>query len=76
MGSSAIATIIKMMETLPQNAQNLIVEHIREYIAAMQDEDAWDAAFQKSQSKLTAAARSAKQQIAAGEAKPMDYSRL
>jgi hypothetical protein len=68
MGSAAIATIIKMMGTLPNNAQNLIVEHIIEYIAAMQDEDAWDAAFQKSQLELVPAARSAKQQIAAGEA--------
>ena len=76
MGSAAITTVVKMMETLPENAQNLVVEHMREYIATMQDEDAWDAAFQKTQSQLVAAARAAKQQIGAGQAKPMDYNRL
>lgn len=76
MGSAAITTVVKMMETLPENAQNLVVEHMREYIATMQDEEAWDSAFQKTQSQLVAAARAAKQQIAAGQAKPMDYNRL
>jgi hypothetical protein len=76
MGSAAITTVVKMMETLPENAQNLVVEHMREYIATMQDEDVWDTAFQKTQSQLAAAARVAKQQIAAGQAQPMDYDRL
>jgi hypothetical protein len=76
MGTAAITTVVKMMETLPETAQNLVVEHMREYIATMQDEDAWDTAFQKTQPQLTAAARAAKQQIAAGQAKPMDYNRL
>ena len=55
MGSAAITTVVKMMETLPENAQNLVVEHMREYIATMQDEDVWDTAFQKTQSQLAAA---------------------
>lgn len=76
MGSAAITTVVKMMETLPENTQNLVVEHMREYIATMQDEDVWEAAFQKTQSQLVAAARAAKQQIAAGQAEPLDYSKL
>ena len=76
MGSAAITTVVKMMETLPENAQNLVVEHMREYIATMQDEDAWDMAFQKTQPQLATAARAAKQQITAGQAKPMDFNRL
>jgi N-acetylmuramic acid 6-phosphate (MurNAc-6-P) etherase len=76
MESNAIATVVKMMETLPENAQDLVVEHMREYIAVMQDEDAWHAAFQKSQPQIAAAVRAAKQQIAAGRAKPMDYNQL
>lgn len=76
MGSAAITTLVKMMETLPENAQNLVVEHMREYIATMQDEEAWDTAFQKTQSQLVAAARAAKQQIAAGQAEPLDFNRL
>jgi bifunctional N-acetylglucosamine-1-phosphate-uridyltransferase/glucosamine-1-phosphate-acetyltransferase GlmU-like protein len=76
MGSAAITTVVKMMESLPESAQNLVVDHLREYITTMQDEDAWDTAFQKTQPQLAEAARAAKQQIAAGQAKPMDYNRL
>ena len=36
MGSAAVTTVVKMMETLPENTQNLVVEHLREYIATMQ----------------------------------------
>ena len=67
MGSAAVTTVVKMMETLPENTQNLVVEHLREYIATMQDEGAWDAAFQPTQSQLVAAARAAKQQIPLGK---------
>ena len=76
MGSASITTVVKMMETLPENTQNVVVEHMREYIATLQDEDAWDAAFQKTQPQLVAAARVAKRQIAAGQAEPLDDSRL
>jgi hypothetical protein len=76
MESTAITTVIKMMETLPENAQNLVAEHIREYIATVQDENAWDSAFQKTQPQLASAARTAKQQIAAGQVKPMDHKHL
>ena len=38
MSSNAIITITRMMETLPEALQNQIVEHLREYIAELQDE--------------------------------------
>jgi len=76
MESTAITTVIKMMETLPEYTQNLVAEHIREYIAMVQDENAWDSAFQKTQPQLATAARTAKQQIAARHAKPMNHKHL
>lgn len=42
----------------------------------LQDELRWDELFKRTQSQLVAAARRAKQQIAAGMATPMDYNRL
>lgn len=45
MASNAITTITRMMETLPDVMQNQIVEHLREYIAEMQDELQWEVAF-------------------------------
>ena len=74
MPSPAINTVIKMMECLPEDKQNELVEHLREQIQNLQAEQKWQESFDKSQDKLIAAAKSAKQQIAEGKATPMDYS--
>jgi len=76
MSSTAIATVIKMMESLPETTQDQVVEHLREYIADLQDEIQWDISFKKTQSQLIAAAQRARQEIAEGYAKPLDYDRL
>ncbi len=76
MSSTAVATVEKMIESLPEPAQAQVVEHLREYLQDLQDELQWDALFKKTQSQLVAAARRAKQEIAQGLAKPMDYDQL
>lgn len=76
MSSTAIATVEKMLESLPEEMQERVVEHLREYILDLQDELRWDALFKRTQDKLVAAARRAKEQIAAGKAEPMDFERL
>ncbi len=76
MTSTAIATVIKMMETLPETAQNQVVEHLRDCIAEMQDEIQWEVSFKKTQQQLTAAVRRARQEIAAGHAEPLDHNQL
>ena len=76
MASNAIATITRMMETLPEALQNQIVEHLREYIAELEDELHWEVSFNRTQEQLVAAARRAKQEIAEGKAEPMDLDRL
>lgn len=76
MSSNAIITITRMMETLPEALQNQIVEHLREYIAELQDELQWDTSFNRTQDQLVAAARRAKQEIAEGKTEPMDLDRL
>jgi hypothetical protein len=72
MPSKAIATVVKMMESLPEPAQEQIVTHLRQYLDELQDELRWDDLFNKTQPRLIAAAKQAKQEIAAGQAKPMD----
>jgi hypothetical protein len=42
----------------------------------LQDELRWDELFKRTQPQLVAAARCARQQIAAGMGTPMDYGRL
>ena len=76
MSSPAINTVIKLMETLSEDKQNELVEHLREYIQELQYELKWQESFNKSQDKLIAAAKLAKQQIAEGKAKPMNYDEL
>jgi hypothetical protein len=72
MSSPAITTVVKMMESLPQDLQNTIAEHLREYLADLQDELKWDNSFKKTQENLIASAQRAKREIAEGFAKPMD----
>ena len=76
MSSAAIATVIQMMESLPETAQDRVVEHLREYIADLQDELQWDSLFKKTQKQLITAAQRAKQEIAEGHARPLDYNQL
>ena len=76
MTSMAIATAVKLLETLPEAEQARVVDHLREYVKDLQDEAAWDALLNDTQPQLIAAARLAKQQIAAGLAKPLDEDEL
>ena len=76
MSSAAIATIVKMVESLPDDLQERVSEHIREYIADLEDEAKWESSFQRSHPNLVAAARQAKREIAEGKSVPMDYDLL
>lgn len=66
MSSPAIATVTKMMEALPETAQDQVVDHLREYLAEMESELQWDNLFKNTQPQLIAAARRARQEIAQG----------
>uniref|UniRef100_A0A7C1FM92 DUF2281 domain-containing protein n=1 Tax=Caldilinea aerophila TaxID=133453 RepID=A0A7C1FM92_9CHLR len=76
MTSTAIETVTKMLESLPEMVQEQVVEHLREYLADLQDEQEWDSLFKRTQPQLVAAARRAKQEIAEGHAQPLDYDKL
>lgn len=76
MSSSAITTIVKMLESLPDDLQEQVADHIREYITDLEDEARWESSFKKSQDKLVAAAQRAKQEIAKGRSMSMDYEQL
>jgi len=76
MASAASVTVGKMLESLPETMQDQVVEHLREYLADLQDALEWDNLFKQTQPQLAAAARRAKQEIADGHAKPLDYDRL
>lgn len=76
MSSNAIAIVVAIMESLPESLQNQVAEHLQEYILDLQDELKWDESFQKTQPQLINAAKRAKQEIAEGKAKWLDYDQL
>lgn len=76
MTSTAVATVIKMMESLPEDAQNQVVEHLRDYLENLREEAKWDKAFKSTQAQLVTAARQARRQIADGRAKPLSHKDL
>ena len=76
MSSATIATVVTMLEALPEPMQDQVAEHLREYLADMQDELVWDFQFKRTQPQLIAAARRARQQIAEGKAQPLNYDQL
>jgi len=76
MSQEAITTVVKMMESLPNEVQDRVAEHLRDYIEELQDELRWDELFEQTQASLVTAARQAKQEIAEGKATPMDEEQL
>ena len=76
MSSGSIETVTRMLESLPESAQDRVVEHLREYIETLADELRWNELFDKTQSQLAQAARRAREEIAGGQAKPMDDDQL
>jgi DNA-binding transcriptional regulator GbsR (MarR family) len=76
MSAEAITTVVKMMETLPDEAQSQVVERVKNYIANLQDELHWDENFKNTESNLIQKARLAKQQMAEGCAKPLNLNDL
>lgn len=73
MNSTAIATMVKMMERLPASVQEQAVEHMRQYLAELEDEALWDEQFTRSHSQLSAAAEKARQEAEAGKEEPMEF---
>ena len=65
-----------MVESLPSDAQEKLADHIRDYIAELDDEMRWDDSFKRTQTSLVAAACRTKQEIAQGRSIPMDYEQL
>jgi hypothetical protein len=76
MSSTAIATIVKMMEGLPESVQQQVVEHLREYLDDKSDEMQWDESFKRTESRLVSEARRVRGEIAAGKDSPLDLDAL
>ena len=76
MPSTTITTIIKMIESLPDDKQERIMEHLREYIEDLEDENRWDILFKDTQSALSTIAEGVRKEIAEGKTEDFDYGKL
>jgi hypothetical protein len=76
MFTTEIATVVTMMENLPESTQKQVVNHLREYLADLEDEAQWDVNFAHSEPALVAAAKRARQQKQAAKSEPMNFDRL
>lgn len=74
--TATMATMIKMLESLPEQVQERVMEHLRDYIEEIKDEANWNNSFAKSQSKLIAAAKQARKDVKNGKSEPMDLKKL
>ncbi|MGB7890556.1 MAG: hypothetical protein WCF82_01315 [Microcoleus sp.] len=72
MSSSAIATLVKIMESLAETLQDKVVEHLREYLEDLRHEEEWNLSCENTQQSLIVAAQRAKKEISAGKAQPLD----
>ena len=67
---------LRWLESLPEELQEQVVEHVRACLAEIEEETRWDNSFKRTKDNLVAAARKAKAEIAAGMSTPMDYEQL
>ena len=72
MSSRAIATLVKIMESLPETLQDKVVEHLREYLEDLRDEEQWNLSGENTQQSLIIAAQRAKQENSEVKAQPLD----
>ena len=76
MVSEATVTIAKMLETLPVQLEDKVVEHLKEYIEDLRDEALWTESYSKTQNSLIDAARQVRKEISDGKATPLTIEQL
>lgn len=76
MDTLAATTMIKMLESVPEQLQEDVVEHMRDYIEDIRDEAKWKDSFSRTKNKLITATRLARQEIADGKGRPLDIGQL
>jgi hypothetical protein len=69
-------TIAKMVQSLPESLQVIVLEELKEIVAEKIDEFEWNMQFEQKQDRLITAAKKVKEEIAVGKVEEMDYEKL
>ena len=73
---TATKTLMKMLESLPDQLQDRALEHIREYLEDLRDEMKCVESFSRTQNSLVEAARHVRQEISEGKSAGFDINKL
>jgi len=76
MKCTTLNTINKMLESLPENKQEQVLNHLYNYITELQDEIKWDLLFKNSEKEISRIAREVKEEIKKSNIEDFDYDRL
>ena len=76
MQSPILTTITKMIESLPEDKQEQVLNHLYEYITELYDEIKWDLLFKNSQEELSKIAKQVRKEIAEDKIEDFDYDKL
>jgi hypothetical protein len=74
--TSVSETISRMIEILPQEAQERLLDRFLPIISEISDEIEWDTVFEDTKDKLASIAKRVKKEVVQGKTEPMDYGRL
>jgi hypothetical protein len=69
-------TVVKMLESLPETAREIVLDRLRDMIEEMRDDAEWNELFNRKKEGLVTAARKAREEIAKGKSEPMDFTKL
>lgn len=69
-------TAVKMLESLPEETQERVVEKLCELVEEFRDERMWMELFGKRKKNLAKVMREVREDIASGKATEMDYDKL
>ena len=69
-------TITKMVESLPEHLQPVVLDELRRIVVEKRDEAEWDEQFKRKQHGLITAAQDVRKKIETGDAEEMDYEKL
>ena len=76
MKCTTLNTINRMLESLPEDKQEEVLNHLYDYITELQDEIKWDLLFKSSEKEISLIAKEIKEKIKKGSIEDFNYDRL
>ncbi len=76
MSVSGVQKLNKKLDGLPEDLRERVAGYISDHFEEIKDELRWDESFTRTSARLSEFARKAREQIKAGKAEELDFSKL